>query len=351
MKIIYLKSQIIFLSILVLVITSCESKKDFIPSISYQETNGINEVRLELPDGESKIIYRINEPIFATGKKCEYTYPEPMSGLSFLQGDSLYKLVNTSFAKTSGGEYQVFYIYMKNEDVIIFRENLWVSGLGNSEVILKGNLFDFSSDGISESKLSKKEKNEKSKMTFMNNDNPRNTIELSINGSTAVLVEFMGYDNIRTIQAKFINDELFTDDADFNFKLNGDNLCYTMEGNEYCYRKIKDSKTSVKNYSFQSLSDLRGMIISSSLRNMKKRLGEPDESMGADDYLLKYHDWKPFSVYSANRTAYSLVFVYENLLQKPVVVIFNNHNGKVYDVMYKDEIKSFEDLAVNYGND
>ena len=73
--------------------------------------------------------------------------------------------------------------------------------------------------------------------------------------------------------------------------------------------------------------------------------------MGADDYLLKYHNWKPFSVYSANRTMYSLVFVYESLLEKPVVVIFNNHNGKVFDVMFKDEIKSFEDLAVNYGND
>lgn len=110
----------------------------------------------------------------------------------------------------------------------------------------------------------------------------------------------------------------------------------------------KEKQTVNSNSSFQSLGEIRTLVLSASLRIMKKRLGEPDESMGADDYLLKYHNWKPFSVYSSNRTLYSLVFVYENLLEKPIVVIFNNQSGEVFDVMYKDDIKSFEDLAVNF---
>lgn len=345
------KYLILLMSSMVMLLSSCSNNKDFVPSIFYQESDGTTEVRLELPDGESKIIYSIKEPLFASGIKCEYTYPEPMSGLSFLDCDTLYKLVNTSYAKTSGGEFQLFYLYQKNEEIIIFRENIWASGVGDSEVVLKGNLFDFSSDNESAPVKTSETSIQKTKMTFINNDIPSNSIELTIEGTTAILVEYEGYEKIRTINAKFINNELFTDDADFNYKLHGDYLCYTMEGSEYCYQKTKESKNPKGNYSFQSLSELRGIVISSSLRNMKKRLGEPNESMGADDYLLKYHNWKPFSVYSANRTMYSLVFVYESLLEKPVVVIFNNHNGKVFDVMFKDEIKSFEDLAVNYGND
>lgn len=351
MRYFFNQSLVLLIATVVLLISGCSNNKDFVPSIFYQESDGTTAVRLELPNGESKIIYSINEPLFASGIKCEYTYTEPMSGLSFLDGDTLFKLVNTSYAKTSGGEFQLFYLYQKNEEIIIFRENIWVSGVGDSEVVLKGNLFELSSDNESAPEKNSDTSIRKTKMTFVGNDNPRNSMELSIEGTTAILIEYEGYEKVRTINAKFINNELFTDDANFNYKLHGDYLCYTMEGSEYCYTKTKESKNPKGNYSFQSLSELRGIVISSSLRNMKKRLGEPNESMGADDYLLKYHNWKPFSVYSANRTMYSLVFVYENLLEKPVVVIFNNHNGKVFDVMFQDEIKSFEDLAVNYGDD
>jgi hypothetical protein len=84
---------------------------------------------------------------------------------------------------------------------------------------------------------------------------------------------------------------------------------------------------------------------------MKRQLREPDEVLSADDFMLKYHNWKPFSVYSSQRLLYSVIYVYENICDRPIIVIYNSNNAKVFEVMYKDDVTSFEDLAVDYGYD
>jgi len=112
-----------------------------------------------------------------------------------------------------------------------------------------------------------------------------------------------------------------------------------------------DEKTNVKNT--KSFSEIRSLIISGTKQNMIRQLGKANEEYSADDFMKKYYNWKAFSVYSAQRLLYSQVFLYENIdnTGKTILVVYSSHNGKVYEVMYKDDLKSYEDLSVNFGND
>lgn len=112
-----------------------------------------------------------------------------------------------------------------------------------------------------------------------------------------------------------------------------------------------DEKTNGK--ITKSFSEIRSLIISGTKQNMIRQLGKANEEYSANDFMEKYYDWKAFSVYSAQRLLYSQVFLYENIdnTGKTILVVYSSHNGKVYEVMYKDDLKSYEDLSVNFGND
>jgi hypothetical protein len=284
-----------------------------------------------------------------------------MSGLNFLDGDSTFSLVNTWYAKHDG-EYNMFYIYKKNQNVIVFRELLSVDGVADYEVVYKGNIFELKEDPKIESTKQTSLVSENKEIVFISNYNSNNKIELMINGEDVVLMEYENSMRVRSSKGKLVNGKLYIDSDlsdGISYHLEGNNLCIKEEGNydENCYTKISENTNGTKmTYSNElhntnSLSDIRSLVISGNLRNMKRQLGKPDDISSADDFMLKYYNWKPFSVYSSQRLLYSVIYEYENICDRPIIVIYNSNNAKVFEVMYKDDVTSFEDLAVDYGYD
>ena len=88
------------------------------------------------------------------------------------------------------------------------------------------------------------------------------------------------------------------------------------------------------------------MVIAGGKRNFLNRLGKPDEALSASDFLEKYYNRKRQSVYETNILIDGSVYIYNNLTEKPVAIIYDAKKGRVFEVMYKDEIKSLEDVAV-----
>lgn len=231
---------------LIWVITSCNSNKNnYSPSISYNELETSNEVRLELPNGESKIIYKIDEPIFESGKKCSYTQKQPLSGLNFLNNDKTFLLVNTSYAKLSGGKYDVFYIYIKNDTVIVFREQIWVSGVSDSGVIFNGNIQQAKGDNLLRKDAESRENNNKVITEFVDDYDPYSKIVLTEKGKDITLNQYDDEALIVTLEGRLFNNKIYinselSDGIDYYF--NGNKLCYYTEGNpdEVCFSKIKE---------------------------------------------------------------------------------------------------------------
>lgn len=238
--------KIIFLLISSISIIACNSKKNaetyenFVSSISYVENNGSYEVRLNLPNGGSKIIHKFDEHIFESGKKCSYTTDTPFGGLNFLDGDTSFHLVNTSYAKTSRGRYNMIYIYQKNQNVLVYMEMLEIQGLVDSKILFKGNIFQTKSDLLSETEETYKTENEKKTMKFKFDENPNETIELVIDGKDVSMEFYQNDELVRMIKGTYSNNKFLMDDNEVEYVLNENNLCYHLEGNDYCYSKISE---------------------------------------------------------------------------------------------------------------
>jgi len=94
-----------------------------------------------------------------------------------------------------------------------------------------------------------------------------------------------------------------------------------------------------------SLGDIRGQIIEGSKQEMIRIYGEPDEEYYAHDFLKKYFDFEPFSVYSAEFNIGQTVFIYRNIEtnNKPILVLY--YESKIISVKYLSDIKSYKDLS------
>lgn len=160
-----LVKRLLIFTLLVSLIRCNSNINNYKPSIIYNENNDSTEVRLTLPNGGSKIIYRIEKTILKSGEKCSYVSDMPMSGLAFLEDDTTYRLVNTSYANTGEEEYHTFYIYQKDKEIIVFRELIGVSGVGDYEVVFKGNITNSSEDElkVGNQLISSKESNSENK--------------------------------------------------------------------------------------------------------------------------------------------------------------------------------------------
>ena len=233
-------SSILF--IVALMLFACNSNKDKVndfyqPEISYFETENGNEVRISLPNGGSKIIYMLKDPIFKSGTKCSYTDDGPYDFEN--KPDSTYKLVNTSYSKTSGGRFNMIYVYQKQENIIVLLDQLEIQGIVGSEIIFDGNIYQAKEDKIIKEDSSNYENEVKKKMVFLSNDDISESIELIIDGKDVVMEFYQGNELVRMHKGKYIKNELLMDD-DTIYELNGDNLCYTIEGTDYCYSKTSE---------------------------------------------------------------------------------------------------------------
>ncbi|MDL2141794.1 hypothetical protein QQY79_04635 [Flavobacterium tructae] len=111
----------------------------------------------------------------------------------------------------------------------------------------------------------------------------------------------------------------------------------------------KESKISSKNSSQKSFGEIRSLIISGNEKNMIRQLGKPDEQYSAHDFLEKYYNWKPISVYTSQRPIGIDVFVYHGIdnTNSTILVIYNFEKSRVTDLLYKSDVNSFEDICVH----
>jgi hypothetical protein len=170
---------------------------------------------------------------------------DSLSGLSFLKGNSSFRLVNTSYTKLSGGKYNIFYIYKKNDDIIVFRELIWVSGVGDSGVVFKGNLQKIKGDKLVKAKNDSASLQKENITEFISDYDPNIKIKLIIKVKGVTLNMYQNESLTSSLKGKlfknklFINSE-FSDGVEYYF--NGDKLCYYSEGNpeENCFSKTKE---------------------------------------------------------------------------------------------------------------
>ena len=106
--------------------------------------------------------------------------------------------------------------------------------------------------------------------------------------------------------------------------------------------KTNSNKNSTSNKN--TLSTIRSLVINGNERNLIRRLGNPDELLSGSDFLLKYFDKEV----SYTKTKYSDIYIYNKISDKPIVVILNNYNNKVFEVLYLDEINSIEDIYIDW---
>lgn len=113
--------------------------------------------------------------------------------------------------------------------------------------------------------------------------------------------------------------------------------------------ETSESKISSKNLSKKSFGEIRSLIISGNEKNMIRQLGKPDEEYSAHDFLEKYYNWKPISVYTSQRQIGIDVFVYYGIdnTNSTILVIYNFEKSRVTDLLYKSDVKSFEDICVH----
>lgn len=110
-----------------------------------------------------------------------------------------------------------------------------------------------------------------------------------------------------------------------------------------------ENKIISKNTSKKSFGEIRSLIISGNEKNLIRQLGKPDEEYSAHDFLEKYYNWKPISVYTSQRPIGIDVFVYHGIdnTNSTILVIYNFEKGRVTDLLYKSDVKSFEDVCVH----
>ena len=115
---------------------------------------------------------------------------------------------------------------------------------------------------------------------------------------------------------------------------------YNIDYNSNNKTNSNENSTLNKN----TLSNIRSLVINGNKRNLIRRLGNPDELLSASDFLLKYFDVEA----SYNKIKYSDIYIYNEISDKPIVVILNNYNNKVFEVLYLDEINSIEDIYIDW---
>lgn len=99
----------------------------------------------------------------------------------------------------------------------------------------------------------------------------------------------------------------------------------------------------------KTFAEIRSLIISGNKKNMIRQIGEPNEEYSAHDFLKKYYNWKPVSVYTSQRPIGINVFVYNGIdnTDRQILVIYNFEKSQVTEILYTSDVKSFEDICIH----
>lgn len=113
---------------------------------------------------------------------------------------------------------------------------------------------------------------------------------------------------------------------------------------------IKTEENQISSSStMKSFGEIRSLIISGNKKNLIRQIGEPDEEYSAHDFLEKYYNWKPISVYTSQRPIGINVFVYNGIdnTNGQILVIYNFEKSQVTEILYTSDVKSFEDICIH----
>lgn len=208
------------------------NNENFIPEIQYNQIGDKTNVFLTLPDNLNKVIYEIDEPVFNSGVKCDYTHESPLSGNKSFENQQNFKIVNTSFVKLSDRT-NVFYIYKNKNRVIVFREEFMVSGISDSEVIFNEDITKL----IGENQVDNSDNDEKI-LIFEAEDSFRGytakyKYEIKIKDKMLLLNEYENNSLINSQKGKFINGKIYIeDDSGVSYQIEDDYFCIYVEGGE-----------------------------------------------------------------------------------------------------------------------
>jgi hypothetical protein len=132
----------------------------------------------------------------------------------------------------------------------------------------------------------------------------------------------------------------------------GDYDCYSFNQAKSTHsidEVLYPSKKNIKNSSQKSFAEIRSLVISGNKDNMIRHLGKPNEDLSSYDFLKKYYNWKPISIYSSKRPLGLNIYMYDNIdnTSNTILVIYNLNNRKVTEIMYKSDVESYEDICVH----
>jgi hypothetical protein len=244
-----------FLLLLVLFsLYRCTNKEIYEPKILCQKTDSNNEVRLTLPNGGSKVILEINEPILKSGEKSEFT--DDM--LVFFDRDSSFKLVHSSYIVIGRNTFYHFFVFKKGNQLIVFKTENDEAGVGKNEVLYEGDIYTTKEDEIKkvENSAINEKQDENKVITYSNDYDAENIIRLEINGDKVELTEYKNGNTINTLNGKYFNNKVYIESEYVSYEFTDNTIRVSDEGYEAKYTKtdeiINDEKKNNLNYNIFS---------------------------------------------------------------------------------------------------
>jgi hypothetical protein len=235
------KHKFLFFTISLLLVVSCNLNLFYEPSIKDNLTDENIEIRLTLPNGESKVIDEFDELICEKGVKCKHTNIE--KNKAYLNpNQKSYKIFKTFYYKLMDDNYYIFYLYKKEQNVLVLKEVVSESNAATDwiETIFQNNVNNIKSD-----RVNKINNYLRKKIIYENDDDSKYKIEFDIQGND-ITIKYLD-NNIVTSkeQAIIFKNAIYNkyDNGCFsksNYELNTDNICYGIDGGDVCHSKVAE---------------------------------------------------------------------------------------------------------------
>ena len=327
-------SKVLFLFIILNCI-SCTNTKSYEPSIIYNQTDTNCEVRLTLPNGESKVILKVDEKITKTGVKNSFISEKPSTdgNESFLKGDTSYHIINTSYAIINTDSGYLFYIYTNKKKVIVYREKYGISGYEDMGIIFESEIDKIVGDKIQSKQPTKFNnqnitQNEKIgilyfERRFGTNDNQKSVYKLSFKGDNVeISYQYADYEPI-------IEHGIYKDG---NLIVNGCLDCYTLNNEQLCIPNPETGELDCYDFNYSKstckIEDLSCPSNSNTINGQKLK---------SDERLVKFN-WGMENPTSLTRDMDANSRFASKTLKVP--------NGKVWILLHVDDYYYYENDRV-----
>jgi hypothetical protein len=216
--------------LVILIVVSCSNKHEFETELVFKKIKtNLTEVRITLPDGGSKIVKVINEPIFESGESIDNE-----EAMTFTNKKD-YRLIKSYFSRVSGKIIH-FFIYSKSQEYIVFYEETNVAGFGESNVIYDGNIhneINEVSPNYSELETLIFEGTCYSSSYELVNCK----YELLIKGEVLILNMYQNDNLIKTLNGIYFEKNIYIDADEPFYTIENNQLCVSGEGFAECYAK------------------------------------------------------------------------------------------------------------------